>query len=102
MNTFNYIQKEAAWDILKDVSGATIATYAKMLALAGATGLVGGHIAARATSPSVIKENSDKIITSEALATEIDVTERKLRDLEKRRASLEKRKQGTQAYDRFV
>ena len=106
MNYFNYIHKQAGSNPVIDAIKSTItkapAAYYAMLGLAGGTGLIGGHILARTTAPSTVKNNSDKILISEALATEIDVTERRIKDLERRRAALKERKLGAQAYDRFV
>lgn len=104
MNTFNAIHKHAGLgDWVKMVSDGGSKLYAALAASLFGAGLAGGHVAARITAPSAVKENSDKILTSEALATEIDVTERKIKDLERRRAALTSRKTAdTQAYDRFV
>ena len=132
MNNFNYIAKQAgpvttaaavgvgaklaggALDFIKGAGkktidigvdvGKTIA--AKAIPVAFFTtimaGLGAGYGLARLTNPKAGAKNSDKLLESEALATEIAVTEKKLKALEARRK--EKQLKGTteQRYDRFV
>lgn len=113
MNTFNRLEKTAGvpilgeiWDSAKDLTHTIIdkgpAVYMMHLAALTGLGLGAGWGAARLSAPQAVYNNRDKILTSEALATEIDVTERHLRDLEKRKKALAKRKQAPAAYDRFV
>ena len=68
----------------------------------GAVAFAGGYGAARLTSPRSIAENADKEIEQEALATEIDVTTRRIAALEKLRERQQKRTNIPSVYDRFV
>lgn len=129
MNTFNYIHKQAAaattvtagaviaskaLDLLKSLGGTAAKGAGKIidfgfnkapglaLGTAAVLGLGTGYGLARLKDPTVVSENSDKILESEALATEIAVTERKLKALEARRKERQAKKRAEQPYDRFV
>ena len=72
------------------------------LGAASILGLGAGYGLARLREPSSVAENSDKILESEALATEIAVTEKKLKALEARRRERRARQKAEQPYDRVV
>ena len=81
--------------------GAGLLVNATVVPAIGGAALLGGYAAGRLTSPRSIAENADKELEQEALATEIDVTTRRIAALEnrkKQRASASKPK----LYDRFV
>ena len=126
MNTFNKLTKEAAapaaaatgatvlagkaMDWLGKIvglgvdAGKSIATHIPPIAYGGAvvSGLGAGYGLARLLNPRAVAKNSDKLLETEALATEIAVTERRLKALEARRKNKKIRAEGEQRYDRFV
>ena len=95
------------WGLVKGVPSTAehiITDYGVPIAFGGALlgGAAAGHGLARLMDAKSVAANSDKLLESEALATEIAVTEKRIRELEKRRKQLQQRKTGEQKYDRFV
>lgn len=102
--TFYNAAKDVGDGLVKMLKGGTeFAWKTYLTGLAGATGLGlgAGYLAAKATAPTSIVDNSDKELELEALKTEIDVTERKLAAMELRRQRMMKNP-APQKYDRFV
>ena len=129
MNTFNSFHKIAAAPVAAAAAGLTLGTIGKELygglkrgiSAVGKTsvdiakqlpphgmlllalgGLGAGYGLARLTNPRVVAKNSDKLLEAEALATEIEVTEERLKALEARRRVKRDRARTEQQYDRFV